>query len=172
MPHCVQDAISGKVSGAEVACRPVVLVCCVDDTVVYGQPMNMILTYTRDGESMVIASNAGSGTIIQTRYRRRFLIECLFRVLKSKGFQLEGMHMTLYDHVERLLCLLTLTYTWYVLVGVTLDCPKKAHGRRAWSVVKMGLQELVRSFSRESARLRDLIELLTSHTNPPETVGY
>ncbi|UQN09631.1 transposase [Deinococcus sp. QL22] len=143
----------------------------VEDTVVCGQPMNVVLTYTRDGEALIIASNVGAVTTIQTRYQRRFLIECLFRALKSKGFQLEGTPMTLHDHVERLLCLLTLTYTWCVLVGITLECPKKAHGRRAWSVVKMGLRELVRSFSRESARLCDLIDLLMpSHTNSPENV--
>ncbi|MHA0044359.1 transposase [Deinococcus sp. PEB2-63] len=145
----------------------------VEDTVVYGQPMNVVLTYTQDGEALIIASNAGAVTTIQSRYGRRFLIECLFRALKSKGFHLEGTHMTLHDHVERLLCLLTLTYRWSVLVGFTLECPKKAHGRRAWSVVKMGLRELVRAFSRESACLCNLITLLMpSHTPPPETVGY
>ncbi|GHG41404.1 hypothetical protein GCM10017784_40390 [Deinococcus indicus] len=60
----------------------------VEDTVVYGQPMNVVLTRIRDGESLTIASNAGAVTTIQTRYRRRFLIECLFRTLKSKGFRL------------------------------------------------------------------------------------
>jgi hypothetical protein len=40
-------------------------------------------------------------------------------------------------------------------------------------VVKMGLRELVRSFSRESVRLCGLIDLLmVSHTTSPETVGY
>jgi len=35
------------------------------------------------------------------------------------------------------------------------------------------LRELVRSFSRESARLCDLIDLLMpSQTNSPESVGY
>ncbi|WP_230287367.1 hypothetical protein [Deinococcus sp. 12RED42] len=97
--------------------------------------MNMVLTHTRDGEALIIASNAGAVTTIQTRYRRRFLIACLFRALGSKGFQLEGTHMALHVIVERLLCLLTLTYTWCVLVGVTLDSPKKVHGRRTWSVV-------------------------------------
>jgi hypothetical protein len=64
------------------------------------------------------------------------------------------------------------TYTWCVLVGITLACPKKAHGRRAWSVVKMGLRELVRSFSRESPRLCDLIHLLVpSQTKSLESVG-
>ena len=143
----------------------------VNDKVVYGQPMNVVLTHTRDGEALIIASNAGAVTTIQTRYRRRFLIECLFGALKSKGFQLGGTQ-TLHDHVEHLLCLLTLTYTWCVLVGVTLNCPKKVHGRWAWSVVKMGLRELVRSCSRESARPRDLIDLLMpSQTNSPESVG-
>ena len=47
----------------------------VEDTLVYGQPMNVVLTHTRDGESLIIASNAGAVTTIQTRYRRRFLIE-------------------------------------------------------------------------------------------------
>ncbi|PTA66389.1 transposase, partial [Deinococcus arcticus] len=40
-------------------------------------------------------------------------------------------------------------------------------------VVKMGLRELVRSLGRESARLGDLIDLLTPfHTHSPESVGY
>ncbi|GHG40729.1 hypothetical protein GCM10017784_39490 [Deinococcus indicus] len=34
----------------------------VDDTVVYRQPMNVLLTHTRDGEALIIASNAGSVT--------------------------------------------------------------------------------------------------------------
>jgi len=122
----------------------------VENMLVYEQPMNVVLTHTQDGESLILVSNAGAVTTIRTRDRRRFLLECLFRVLESKGFQLE---ITLHVIVERLLCLLALTYTWCVLVGVTLDCPKKAHGHRAWSVVKMGLRELVRSFSRKSTRL-------------------
>ena len=56
--------------------------------------------------------------------------------------------MTLHDHVERLLCLLTLTYVWCVLVGVLQECPMKRHGRRAWSVVTLGLCALIRSISR------------------------
>ena len=71
--------------------------------------MNVTLTYTQDGEALIIASNAGSVTKIQVGYRRRFRIECLFRALKTKGFKRESSHMTLHMDVERLLCLLTLT---------------------------------------------------------------
>jgi hypothetical protein len=122
----------------------------VEDVEVCGQPMNVTLTYTQDGEALIIASNAGSVTRIQAGYRKRFRIECLFRALKTKGFKLESTHMTLHDHVERLLCLLTLTYVWCVLVGLLQDCPLKRHGRRAWSVVTLGLRALVRSISREA----------------------
>ncbi|MCD0159015.1 transposase [Deinococcus sp. 6GRE01] len=133
--------------------------------------MQLVMARSPEGDLMCLATDLHVLDAMST-YKLHWSIECLFRALKSKDFQLEGTHMTLHDHVERLLCLLTLTYTWCVLVGVTLDCPKKAHGRRAWSVVKMGLRELVRSFSRESARLCDLIDLLMpSQTNSPESVG-
>jgi hypothetical protein len=122
----------------------------VEQVNLYGQPMNVTLTYTQDGEALIIASNAGSVTMIQASYRKRFRIECLFRALKTKGFKLESTHMTLHDHVGHLLCLLTLTYVWCVLAGTLEECPPKRHGRRAWSVVTLGLRALVRAFSRES----------------------
>lgn len=149
----------------------------VDGAEVYGQPMNVVLTYTEEGEALVIASNAGPAHRILSGYRKRFRIECLFRALKSKGFKLESTHMTLHDHVERLLCLLTLAYVWCVLVGVVQACAVKAHGRRAWSIVTMGLRTLVRTFSRSlehgETETLELIGLLTpSQTEKLETVGY
>lgn len=149
----------------------------VDGAEVYGQPMNVVLTYTGEGEALVIASNAGPARHILSGYRKRFRIECLFRALKSKGFNLESTHMTLHDHVERLLCLLTLAYVWCVLVGVLQACAMKAHGRRAWSVITLGLRTLVRTFARSLERgeegTLDLIGLLTpSQTGKIETVGY
>ena len=111
--------------------------------------MNVTLTYSQDGKALIIASNAGSVTNIQAGYRKRFQIECLSRTLKAKGFKPEHTQMTLYDHVACLLCLLILTYVWYVLVGILQECPSKRHGRRAWSVITLGLPALVRSISRE-----------------------
>lgn len=141
----------------------------VEHAEVYGQPMNVVLTYTPDGDALIMASNTGAVTAIQAQYRKRFRVECLFRALKSKGFKLESTHMTLHDHVERLLCLLTLTYVWCVLVGILETCPKKRHGRMAWSIVSLGLRALVRAISRkvdrEDAPLLSLIDRLSpSHT--------
>ena len=61
----------------------------VEEVEVCGQPMNVTLTYTQDGEALIIASNARSVTKIQAGYRRRFRIECLFRALEIKEFKLE-----------------------------------------------------------------------------------
>ena len=74
----------------------------------------------------------------------------LSRALKTEGFKLESRHTTLHVIVKRLLCLLTLTYVWCVLVGMLQECPLKRHGRRAWSVVTLGLRTLVRSMSQEA----------------------
>ncbi|UBV45387.1 hypothetical protein LAJ19_19835 (plasmid) [Deinococcus taeanensis] len=135
----------------------------VEHVEVYGQPMNVVLTFTPDGDALIIASNTGAVTAIQAQYRHRFRVECLFRALKSKGFKLESTPMTLHDHVERLLCLLTLTDVWCVLVGIPEICPNKQHGRRAWSVVTLGLRALVRAISRkvdhEEVPLLRLIDL-------------
>lgn len=119
-----------------------------EDILVYGQPMNVILTRTPDGEALIIASNTGSVMTIQARYRRRFRIECLFRALKTKGFNLKNTHMTLHDHVERLLCLLTIAYVWCVLFGLLQEANFKSHGRHAWSVETLGLRTLVRNLGR------------------------
>lgn len=60
----------------------------IEERVVYGQLMKVILAYTREGEALIIASRAGAVTTSQTRYHRRFLIKGLFMALMSKGFQL------------------------------------------------------------------------------------
>lgn len=106
----------------------------VEDPVVHGQPMNVVLTSTPDGETLIIASNSGVVTTIQTRCRRKFLIECLFRALTSERGQLKGPHTTFHVIVERWLCLLTPIYTGYGLVGITLDGLKKTMVARpgAW----------------------------------------
>ena len=66
-------------------------------------------------------------------------MECLFRHLKSKGFKLENTHMTLLDHLERLLCLMTIAFVCSVLAGLEETSVAKCHGRRAWSVFLLGL---------------------------------
>ena len=149
----------------------------LDDVEVFGSSMNVVGTFTADGEMLLVASNAMKSHKILKAYRKRWKIECLFRALKSKGFQLESTHMTLHDHLERLLCVLTLAYVWCILVGLQQSVRLKSHGRRAWSVITLGLRELVRAWSQpekqRATRLLALIDLfLPSQSGFLETVGY
>ncbi|CAM3197079.1 Mobile element protein [Deinococcus saxicola] len=149
----------------------------VERAEVYGLPMNVVLTWTDQGEPLIVASNATAARQILKGYRKRWKIERLFRALKTKGFNLENTHMTLLGHVKRLLCLLTLAYVWCVLVGIDQDTVIKKHGRRAWSVVTLGLRSLVRACSRQSEIAADallhLIQLWTPRqTAIGESVGY
>lgn len=144
---------------------------------VYGLPMNVVLTRTDQGEPLIVASNATAASRILKGYRKRWKIECLFRALKTKGFRLENTHMTRPTHVTRLLCLLTLAYVWSVLVGIDQDTALKTHGRRAWSVVTLGLRALVRASSRQIGTSMDellhLIQFRTpDQTRAAESVGY
>ena len=64
-----------------------------------------------------------------------------------------------------------------MLVGVLQTCAVKMHGRRAWSVVTLGLRTLVRTFAhvyeRGEAEALQLIGLLkSSQTLNSERVGY
>ncbi len=70
------------------------------------------------GELMVVATN------IKLRvkqaisiYLRRWEVECLFQGLKSRGFRFEDTHMTKPEHIEKLLVLLALGFTWAHRIG-------------------------------------------------------
>ena len=86
-------------------------------------------------------------------------VECLLGALKTRGLRLGTTHITLHDHVVRFLNLLTLTRVWCVLAGLLGERPPQRHGRRAWSVVALGVRALVRSISRKADR--DHEEVLT-----------
>ncbi|MFK7602160.1 transposase [Deinococcus sp. SM5_A1] len=128
-------------------------------------------TRTDQGEPLIVASNATAASRILKGYRKRWKIECLFRALNTLGFRLENTHMTLPGHVTRLLCLLTLAYVWSVLVGIDQDPALKKHGRRAWSVVTLGLRSLVRATSCQvGTSVDELLHLIRLWT-PPQTTG-
>ncbi|OLV17855.1 Mobile element protein [Deinococcus marmoris] len=142
----------------------------IDNAEVYGLPMNVVLTRTDQGEALIVASNATKGQHILKGYRQRWKIECLFRALKTKGFNLENTHMTLPAHVTRLLCLLILGYVWSVLVGIDQEAALKKHGRRAWSVISLGLRSLVRACSRQIGdSAEDLLNLIQLWMPPQRT---
>lgn len=80
-------------------------------------------------------------------YAKRWEIETLFGALKSRGFGFEDTHLTDPERIEKLVALLAMAFAWAYLIGDWLDrtvkpIPRKAHGRRARSVFRYGLDHL------------------------------
>ena len=77
------------------------------------------------------------------RYKLRWGIECLFRHLKTKGFNLESTHINSTEKIETLVGLITLTVIWLHKIGETIVIEEpiniKTHGRKEKSIFRVGI---------------------------------
>jgi hypothetical protein len=81
-------------------------------------------------------------------YSKRWAIETLFGIFKSRGFNLEDTHLTDSERLSRLLALLTIALCWAYRTGQWLSQTKpiliKKHGRKAKSTFRYGFDYLRR----------------------------
>lgn len=79
-------------------------------------------------------------------YAKRWNIETLFGILKSRGFRFEETHLTDGQRINKLLALLTLATIWAFKVGQWLHQQEplkiKKHGRLSKSIFRYGLDFL------------------------------
>lgn len=79
-------------------------------------------------------------------YAKRWNIETLFGILKSRGFRFEETHLTDGERINKLLALLTLATLWAFKVGQWLHQQQplkiKKHGRLSKSIFRYGLDFL------------------------------
>ena len=94
-----------------------------------------------DGELMIIVTQQSVKTALSD-YGKRWGIETLFGILKSRGFNLEDTHLREMERLSKLVALLTLAMVWAIRVGewltVQTPIPIKNHGRKAKSVFRVG----------------------------------
>jgi Transposase DDE domain len=113
---------------------------------VYGMRVFVIGTLTDDGELLVLVTQKRPSQALKI-YRQRWQIECLFKALKSSGFNIEDTHITNTTRLEALFGVLAIGVAWCVVVGelVRQRCPEKVktHGRLAVSLFKRGFDALV-----------------------------
>jgi len=97
-------------------------------------------------EQMIVVSNIKFEDPLGL-YRRRWEIETLFGCLKTRGFRMEDTHITDPDRVEKVMFVLAIAFCWAYRIGDIQDQEKpievKAHGRRAKSLFRAGL-DLIR----------------------------
>ena len=82
-------------------------------------------------------------------YSQRWHIETLFGCLRSRGFDLEVTHITELDHMDKLMGILALAFTWCLLTGQqhhgeAKHLPLNRYYRPAKSLFKLELDMLRR----------------------------
>lgn len=98
-----------------------------------------------DGELLVVATQSAPKSAI-VDYTKRWGIETLFGMFKTRGFCLESTHLKDPSRLSKLLALLSLALCWAILAGKWLHSFKpltiKKHGRKAKSIFRYGLDHL------------------------------
>ena len=84
-------------------------------------------------------------------YAKRWGIETLFGVFKTRGFCLESTHFRDQKRLSKLIALLSLAVVWALKTGLWLHqqkpIPLKNHGYKAKSFFRYGFDFLRRTFS-------------------------
>jgi Transposase DDE domain len=92
-----------------------------------------------DGSLLVVATQSAPKFALAD-YAKRWGIETLFGIFKTRGFCLESTHLTDSERLSQLLALLSLALCWTFLTGEWLHQLKplalKKHGRRAKSLFR------------------------------------
>jgi len=97
----------------------------------------------------VVVSNKNNIDSLK-KYQFRWSIENMFFAFKTRGFNFEDTHMTEAEKIEKLLVLVSIAYSWCVLVGLWLSSEIKIsiknHGRKVKSIFRKGFDYLTDIF--------------------------
>ena len=111
----------------------------------WGHWVYIAATRLTDGGLLVVATQSFPSSAIAD-YAKRWGIETLFGIFKTRGFCLESTHLTDAKRLSKLLALLSLALCWAILAGEWLHQHKplklKKHGRKAKSIFRYGLDHL------------------------------
>lgn len=80
------------------------------------------------------------------KYQMRWTIENMFGAFKKRGFNFEETHMTQLEKIKKLIVMISIAYTWCVLVGLWISESIKIrimkHGRKLKSIFRRGFDFL------------------------------
>ena len=115
---------------------------------ILGQQLYLVGLKLED-EHLLLVTDQKPQTALQD-YAKRWNIETLFGILKSRGFRFEETHLTDGDRINKLLALLTLATIWAFKAGEWLHEQEplkiKKHGRLSKSIFRYGLDFLRSTF--------------------------
>lgn len=112
---------------------------------VWGRSVYVSALRLEDGELLIIVSSDSTTTAISD-YGKRWGIETLFGMFKTRGFCLESTHFTDSERLSKLIALMALALCWSIKTGEWLNQYQplkiKKHGRLAKSIFRYGLDHL------------------------------
>lgn len=115
----------------------------------WGMTLHLIGTKLEKGDYLIIATDQTPHSALDD-YAKRWNIETLFGVLKSRGFRLEDTHLTDGERICKLIAVLAIATLWAIKVGDWLNqqkpIPLKKHGRLAKSIFRYGFNFLRTTF--------------------------
>jgi len=116
-----------------------------------------------DRSLLIIATPSEPETALDD-YARRWPIETLFGVLKTRGFRLESTYMSDPERVSKLLAILTLALCWCIRTGEALSERRplklKKHGRLEKSLFRYGFDHLRHIFLHLESLAEEFIDVL------------
>ena len=89
----------------------------IENCIISGFKTNLKARRNHKGELVVIAYSDDINECPIELYKQRWSIECMFRNMKKKGFNLEETHMTASHKLETLFGVLAISFAWAVTVG-------------------------------------------------------
>lgn len=112
---------------------------------VWGLELYVIGLRLANQEFLILVTDQKPTTALDD-YAKRWNIETLFGILKSRGFRFEETHLTNPERIAKLLALLSLATVWAFIIGEWLHqqapLTLKKHGRLAKSIFRYGFNFL------------------------------
>jgi len=96
------------------------------------------------GYCVVVSNKSNLNSL--AKYQMRWTIENMFGAFKKRGFNFEDTHMTNPEKIKKLIVMISIAYTWCVLVGLwiseSIKIRIKNHGRKQKSIFRYGFDYL------------------------------
>ena len=127
---------------------------------IFGVELRVAGARLADGEYIIVVTNRNPKRAL-ANYAKRWQIECLFKALKSSGFDFEATHLKHLDRINTLLVVVTLAFLWALKVGEFVHqqlkpVRVKSHGRKQKSLFRTGLDHLRHLLTNSATKKPDL----------------
>ena len=132
----------------------------LDSVLVYVSGMKI-----KNGEYLIIVSYDNQQEAL-LNYKERWQIETMFKAFKTKGFNIEDTHLSDIDRIDKLVAVISITFTWAYKAGIYAHqsikpIVIKKHKRKAYSFFKYGLKFITNALLVHIEQLNPFINILS-----------